>query len=196
MRLRTLTGLWVMAVFSCHIAGGLDEITFVDDLGCVDAVDCSATECQIPVCEEGACGVVNLEEGELCNGGFCDGEGGCLACLEDDDCDSERCRDDRCVSATCTNGTKDGDETDVDCGGEDCPPCDVDQECEDGSDCVGGKCDDSKCLACDKKDSCEGQQFCDEKSGACVPRKPAGASCADKSECLEDFDCKAKVCTG
>ena len=46
----------------------------------------------------------------------------------------------------CRNGRKDGDETDVDCGGGDCGPCeegdkcDRDRDCEEPLGCLSGRC--------------------------------------------------------
>jgi hypothetical protein len=58
--------------------------------------------------------------------------------------------------ATCDDGIQNGDETGVDCGGADCPPCTVTPTCEDGIlngdetgiDC-GGSCDPCPTIACD-----------------------------------------------
>ena len=43
----------------------------------------------------------------------------------------------------CTNGMLDGDETDVDCGGSVCAPCDNGSVCLERSDCASGFCDES-----------------------------------------------------
>src|SRR4051794_35911064 len=40
----------------------------------------------------------------------------------------------------CRNGQKDGDETDVDCGGAACPPCANGQSCKDRRDCFSALC--------------------------------------------------------
>ena len=51
-----------------------------------------------------------------------------------------------CQAPTCTDGVKNGDETDIDCGGGSymgfpaCPPCNPGQKCNVPSDCVGGDC--------------------------------------------------------
>jgi hypothetical protein len=43
--------------------------------------------------------------------------------------------------ASCANGVKDNTETDVDCGGDACLGCEVDERCGTDSDCLSGACD-------------------------------------------------------
>jgi hypothetical protein len=45
----------------------------------------------------------------------------------------------------CDDGTRNGDETDVDCGGSSCDRCAVGQGCERNSDCDAGVCQDGSC---------------------------------------------------
>ncbi|MFM2152938.1 MAG: hypothetical protein RL199_1373, partial [Pseudomonadota bacterium] len=82
----------------------------------------------------------------------------------------------RCVPATCGNGRRDGNETDVDCGGS----C--------GNLCAGGK----TCAAnadCDQGLLCGG----DTKPYTCRPARVNGASCLKDWECGSGA-CLAKVC--
>jgi len=51
------------------------------------------------------------------------------------------------VPATCRDGVKNGRETDVDCGGPDCPPCAVGRGCLSRSDCASAICSGT-CQAC------------------------------------------------
>jgi hypothetical protein len=48
---------------------------------------------------------------------------------------------------SCTDGIKNGDESDVDCGG-DCSPCQLNKACRAHSDCASAHCIDGKCLEC------------------------------------------------
>src|SRR5262245_2684315 len=50
----------------------------------------------------------------------------------------------------CTNGTRDGAESDVDCGGV-CPTCEDGRACNQASDCRSGVCENDACAppACD-----------------------------------------------
>ena len=60
--------------------------------------------------------------------------------VEDDYCDGQ------CVSATCADGAKNAAESDIDCGGDTCAPCDLGQSCQVDADCVGvNKCQDGLC---------------------------------------------------
>jgi hypothetical protein len=50
---------------------------------------------------------------------------------------------------TCNDGLRNGDETDVDCGGDQCAPCLPGQECKGASDCeaaIGARCVSGICL--------------------------------------------------
>ena len=72
---------------------------------------CDFNQCQVCIGE--AC-VSSRFSGEACNGGGV--------------CDSE----------TCADGIENGSETDVDCGGPDCPQCTEDQRCLVDDDCATG----------------------------------------------------------
>jgi len=50
---------------------------------------------------------------------------------------------------SCFDGKKNGGETDLDCGGPDCPGCKIGQDCVDGTDCVTTKCGATKCVCND-----------------------------------------------
>lgn len=89
------------------------------------------------------------------------------------------------------NGTRDGDETDVDCGGGLCPACADGKGCSSGADCaskvcVGGAC---QALACDDgvKNGDETDRDC---GGIC------GATCKAGAVCGVDGDCKGGICSG
>lgn len=52
---------------------------------------------------------------------------------------SEGCAD------ACSNNQKDGDESDIDCGGTKCGKCDNDKACKSENDCKSGECTEGKC---------------------------------------------------
>ncbi|HEU4728300.1 MAG TPA: VCBS repeat-containing protein [Kofleriaceae bacterium] len=80
------------------------------------------------------------ETGVDCGGscGKCDlGEG----CKVDNDCDEGNCVGGKCTPFPCDNGMKDGQETDIDCGGGECRKCAGGRACAIDADCFGGVCE-------------------------------------------------------
>jgi hypothetical protein len=57
------------------------------------------------------------------------GERPVLGCDIADECDSRVCLDGVCQEPACDDTVQNSDETDVDCGGPDCPPCPQDAQC-------------------------------------------------------------------
>ena len=113
------------------------------DAGCVPVDD--GNDCTADVCVDGQPVSQDRGAGETCTGGVCDGQGACVECVEDDDCDGTDVCDEAsnaCVPPTCTDGEQNGDETDIDCGGS-CAPsqrCDDGEGCAEGPDCTSGVC--------------------------------------------------------
>lgn len=62
------------------------------------------------------------------------------------DCVSGLCTGGMCFSASCGDGTKNGAETDVDCGGGSCPACAPNKVCAVATDCGSGICKASACI--------------------------------------------------
>ncbi|MCK6455999.1 MAG: hypothetical protein L6Q92_05655 [Phycisphaerae bacterium] len=87
------------------------------------------------------------------------------------------------ATPTCTDGIQNGGETDVDCGGGNCPPCQNGQMCATASDCVSGVC---------MGGVCQPSGFC-QSAGDCPPKPNATATCvasACQYACLAGFgDC-------
>ncbi|MBI4704351.1 MAG: hypothetical protein HY744_24875 [Deltaproteobacteria bacterium] len=126
------------------------------------------------------------------------GEGGSSdECAQDQECDKgEVCEQHRCIPATCANDAKDGDETDLDCGGPACLPCGNGKGCLAATDCDSLFCDPKGiCSACAGHGDCVAAEGTYCLGGACVPRKQDGAACAQHEECTSGF-CPAgdKVC--
>src|SRR5690349_4435360 len=79
------------------------------------------------------------------------------ACEVGFDCRSGLCHDGHCAPAegldgSATDGVKNGDETDVDCGGSRAPKCGVDKSCAVAGDCVDGVCKAGTCAAASPTD--------------------------------------------
>jgi len=113
---------------------------------CAAARDCPGkdSDCAERGCAAGVCVVFFSEAGQLCGfWGVCDGEGSCVECVVADDCIEGSCVDHACAS--CTNQIEDGAETDIDCGGPDCPGCQKHESCLVDDDCKSGVCTEGNC---------------------------------------------------
>lgn len=114
-------------------------------LPCAAASACPDDEdpCTSSTCVDGVCGSEPAAAGTPCAAGICDGAGACVECLSDAQCASGLCVDRQCVS--CSNGTRDGDESDIDCGGARCDPCGKGKLCDDDDDCASRNCKEGRC---------------------------------------------------
>jgi len=147
-------------------------------------------ECQTVACVDGSCISGNADALTDCTSitnGICDGNGQCVECIDNTQCGTDVCDTDTgtCVDASCTDLTQDGQETDVDCGGPICGPCDNDKHCANPGDCVSGFCDAGTCHPCATSGNCGGNQFCDATvdGGTCVADKPDGQTCTADDQC-------------
>jgi hypothetical protein len=113
----------------------------------------------------------------------------------------------------CEDAVKNGDESDVDCGGRTCPPCKGGRACITAADCAGeapacvnGACCQSVCDAlckmCDPGGRCVDAPagYLDSRctgDTACAPHggcaSKAGAPCSENKRCLSGL-CKGGVC--
>lgn len=90
--------------------------------------------------------------------------------------------------AGCTSGSKDGDETDVDCGGS-CAPCGAGLMCKHGSDCDSGSCTNQ---VCDGPSCSDGRKNGDESDIDCGGMNCG--KCADGKACNLGTDCLSGTC--
>lgn len=150
----------------------LDDTDVLDD----------GTECTVDSCNAGIPAAEPAALGTACtNGGgtVCDGAGTCVECNGDGDCldpSAPLCFDGACVPATCADDSLNGDETDVDCGGQ-CVGCEIGGMCA-GSDanCLSGYCDGTVCAAPKPDgDLCAGANEC--ASALCVDGVCCDAAC-------------------
>lgn len=115
-------------------------------------------------------------------------------CQRDEQCpDGRLCSDGVCLAPSCTDGARNGDETDLDCGG-DCPGCALGGACETALDCASGACTDRVCTepppGCEV---CDGNAACvapgTEQPCQCRPGYQGdGFVCTDTDECAQDID--------
>ncbi|HEX4341435.1 MAG TPA: SUMF1/EgtB/PvdO family nonheme iron enzyme [Polyangiaceae bacterium] len=105
-------------------------------------------------CVAASCGdsVKNGTETDIDCGGSCGAT--CIVgrqCTAGTDCASPasgRCASGRCAAATCSDAVKNGNETDVDCGGSCGATCAVTKKCGLDGDCASGSCLGGACTLC------------------------------------------------
>lgn len=96
--------------------------------------------------------------------------------------------------ALCTeNGVVDGQETDVDCGGSDCPDCALGDSCLLNGDCQSGACIDSVCSAPTCTDGGKNQDETGIDCGGPCPPCGTGQDCLDADDCLSG-KCTSGTC--
>ncbi len=109
----------------------------------------------------------------------------------DNDCDGEV--DEGCVDL-CADGVLGEEESDVDCGGPDCPGCAPGLSCDDGADCESLICDEGTCTLATCEDGVTNGSESDVDCGAPgCPGCPVGGVCEEASNCLSSV-CTDGVC--
>lgn len=88
----------------------------------------------------------------------------------------------------CTNGMKDGQETDIDCGGPKCLKC-VGDACELPTQCASQNCVSAKCAPPSCSDMVKNGTETDMDCGG-----PDCPDCPDNSNCTVPEDCKSGIC--
>lgn len=93
-------------------------------------------------------------------------------CVSDGDCAGGSCQEINgehvCKTPTCNDGTRNGDETDTDCGGKTCAACTIGKHCAAAGDCASA--------------SCAGDQCACPSNMAIVTKAAGGAYCVDQIE--------------
>jgi len=102
---------------------------------------------------------------------------------------------------TCSDNVKNGDETDVDCGGSSCTQCAVGRLCATGSDCQTGSCSAGRCQQATCTDMIENGAETDVDCGGptSCPRCGTAKGCTASSDCnnaiCSNGQCQALSCT-
>ncbi|MBN9166027.1 MAG: hypothetical protein BGO98_00135 [Myxococcales bacterium 68-20] len=103
------------------------------------------------------------------------------------DCASGACREGVCHQVSPANGVKDGDETDVDCGGANAPACADGKACLAPADCQSSVCTGNQCQAPTATDGVKNGTETDIDCGGGAPtnapRCQTGDACAMTSDC-------------
>ncbi len=91
--------------------------------------------------------------------------------------------------ASCTDGVVSPGETDIDCGGDACPPCSVGEGCVLDTDCDSELCDAGQCLPAHCADGIpNGDESDTDCGGSCAP-------CALGNGCNTAADCGEGTCS-
>ncbi|MBK9258202.1 MAG: hypothetical protein IPM54_00005, partial [Polyangiaceae bacterium] len=120
-------------------------------------------------------------------------------CESDMDCTADaQCEPDaQChfkVSTMCNDGTKNGTETDVDCGGA-CSQCSDGKSCIGNSDCQSGACSSGSCTNMTNcNDGTKNGTETDVDCGGSCSQCSAGKSCIGNSDC-QSGACSSGSCT-
>lgn len=169
----------------CDTAGNTIEVEDSADLE-NDSKACTADSCL------GGAPHHEPKPGALCdeNGGkHCNDAGECVECVTGVDCATGMCTASfTCAPVSCSDGSKNGAETDTDCGGGMCEECATGKACSKNSDCLGGLCTNAICKAtCTDQDKNNAETDVDCGGTTC----PA---CGDGKSCASDDDCQSGSC--
>jgi hypothetical protein len=176
--------------------GGEDCNSCANDLNCNDPADCESNSCVNNMCTEIAstCSdtITNGNETDVdCGGEDCDSCANGLNCIDPADCESTSCVNNVCteIASTCLDNITNGNETDVDCGGEDCNPCTDGRNCIDPADCESNSCTNEVCQISTCIDSITNGNETDVDCGGgnCNP-------CIDGLICIDPADCESSFC--
>ena len=163
---------------------------------CNDGDDCETKvcdeTCQPPTCFDGAWN--GTEAYEDCGGECMKKCANGQPCLVGGDCVSDTCVEGpgdqpQCAPPFCENRMQDPGETDLNCGGTDCPKCDEGDGCEEGSDCITG--------VCGENDTCSPPACNDDVWNGAETDKDCGAGCPDCDDgarCVSGEDCTSQIC--
>eukprot|EP00727_Mastigamoeba_balamuthi_P012678 m51a1_g8032 hypothetical protein (518) ;mRNA; r:32873-35046 len=190
--------------------------TWYDALVCSSGAECAAGVCaeDVGICASATCDdrVRNGLETDV----DCGGPGRCGACPDwamcarGSDCASGVCAvppeaalandtnvtndtsvaNGTCAPPTCTDGVRNAGETDVDCGGQQCPErCADGKRCSGPADCASSSCRGGTCAAPACDDGARNGAETDDDCGGLCPGR-----CGDGRHCAAPEDCASAVC--
>jgi formylglycine-generating enzyme required for sulfatase activity len=153
-------------------------------------------DCQTGVCTGGKCappgptdGVKNGSETDV----DCGGPGAAVPrcatgkmCNDGTDCVDKICEAGKCKAPSSSDGVKNGDETDVDCGGTKAPKCAPPKACKLPGDCLSGVCKANQCVSPSANDGVQNGSETDVDCGGPdvgTPRCDPGKGCGVGGDC-------------
>jgi len=164
---------------------------------CASNSDCAGGICNGTTCVAASCsdGLKNQDESDVdCGGQACQARcsfSPAQTCRAGSDCISLVCDAGSlmCAAPSCIDGVKNGDETDVDCGGSCAPkqPCGPSQGCRVGADCVNQVCAQGVCAQATCTDGVQNGKESDVDCGGPCPKCPKGKKCYADADCDSDF---------
>lgn len=178
-----------------NVCDGAGNEKSIDDDGDLptDGNDCTDDTCAGGVktfTPKGLGASCNMNGGKKCTAGAV-----CVECLANGDCTVPKVCNalNACVSPACDDNSKNGAETDVDCGGGGCPKCMTGDMCLVNGDCVGNLCTGGMCApSCSDglKNNAETDTDC---GGGTCAGCGSGKMCGGNGDCLSG-KCAAGVC--
>ena len=182
-----------------QVCGAANGIAAGKCVECNAATDCPPQTCRVNSCVANVCGSDAAQAGAACTDGgkVCDGNGNCIGCLLNTDCtDASKpvcSASGVCVVASCNDGLKNGGETDIDCGGADCPKCAAGKTCSAPSDCESGANGTPTCTGTCGFSCTSGYDDCDSTVG-CETNINTKAHCGSCTTSCSAY-CVSGACT-
>ena len=168
-------------------------------VGGVGGMGCSPAITMLSASLTCANGVLDPGESDVDCGGICAtkcAEG--QRCTVPSDCVSGGCDETLavCATASCSDGHRNGDETDVDCGGGSCPQCGEGKGCSQPLDCESHICQMAPgCTASPCKMECMASSTETSPDGGVADGGSLGGkACSDASECDDHNPCTEDQC--
>ena len=117
-------------------------------------------------------------------------------CAGSPDCASKICFGGTCQVAAPADGVKNGDETDIDCGGTKAPACVDGKACLVKTDCASGVCTSNVCQVPSPTDMVQnGDETGVDCGGSKAPKCPVGSGCLTTADCDQvKCDTVLKMC--
>jgi hypothetical protein len=187
----------------CHFAKCLNA-TLVNGESDTDVYD-DGNECTDDVCKNGMPSNTPKPGSQCGVNGVCNDKGACVECTGNDvsKCPGAQkaCINGYCSALTCQDGMKDFNETDEDCGGDECAPCGDTSYCLVPKDCTSGVCKVPpaealmKCIAASCTDLVKNGKETDTDCGGpdCQVKCQVNMKCAVGGDCMSGV-CQAGKC--